>query len=748
MYRTTLMSKRLVFLLFILLLGSGLVARAGEGESQAFQPGTLESSQVLPSDTTFLYANFSGIHQLLEDRKSLDLFKLWADEEIQAFFAPMKELVETKLSGAEGIDFPFKKVWSLFQGELTLACSSRLTIFERGAVPAPALLVDMGNSREQFLGTIDYLIGMVAQMQHLERDAFEYKGMKIKTLNMPWSRLAVCYTTLDNLFVATVNRYYLQEIIDTSINSKPALKSNPAFKRSCKKLGDDKLRCMAYVSLEPVLHMLEPFWPYEFDEWSDLLGLGPIESLSLGSACEGGGSRDSLFIGCPGEKKGLLKAFAPHPVTPQCLSMLPPETFFFMGFTFDPAMLLEEAEKFVRSALPEFSGHFDMAFQQLKRESGFDLREEILSPLGSEVSFFVLPQKSGLIPEFYLTVALRDSEGFKALLDKLLTFAPEEVKILETSYQGHTMQYLSPSEIPLPISPTFIIEEGRLVVSSTTLGMKKYLRWLGEGGPGLSDAFKKAMDGVPEGVSVLKYVNMPKLIAILYETGAPFLPMVMSETGLPLDPALLPMADTLTDCFSSSVSYVQADSDGYLLSGRWSFGLGALATAGASVADYLVQNDLVPGIFASAMRSQEMSRDHAMAQMADAIFEHGYACMSRGEYVEARGIFSNWLERFCGHENYYLTLMHRGYCNLALGKYEAGIADYKTVASESEFRKSTALYNICCGYSCLDRKADALLYLKKALAAGFDDKELIAKDSDLNNIRNEEEFTVLMELLK
>jgi len=92
--------------------------------------------------------------------------------------------------------------------------------------------------------------------------------------------------------------------------------------------------------------------------------------------------------------------------------------------------------------------------------------------------------------------------------------------------------------------------------------------------------------------------------------------------------------------------------------------------------------------------------------------------------------------------------MHRGYCNLALGKYEAGIADYKTVASESEFRKSTALYNICCGYSCLDRKADALLYLKKALAAGFDDKELIAKDSDLNNIRNEEEFTVLMELLK
>lgn len=304
MLRPYFLAKRLVLLLFILLLGCAPAALAREESGSLFQPGELKSRQVLPADTTFLFANFSGVDQLLEDRASLDLFKLWAEEEVQAFFAQMKEETLARLSGGGDAGFPFSQVWDLFQGELTVACSSRLTIFERGAVPAPALLVDMGNDKESFLGTIDFLLGQVIEMHHLEKGGFEYRGTKINTIKMPWSRLSICHTAVGNLFVATVNRHYMQEIIDTSLGKKDPLAACPAFSRSLRKLGGDSLRAMAYVSLQPVIDMLKPVWPYEFDEWSSLLGIGPIDSLALGTACEGGGARDSLFIGCPGKKRG------------------------------------------------------------------------------------------------------------------------------------------------------------------------------------------------------------------------------------------------------------------------------------------------------------------------------------------------------------------------------------------------------------------------------------------------------------
>lgn len=49
-------------------------------------------------------------------------------------------------------------------------------------------------------------------------------------------------------------------------------------------------------------------------------------------------------------------------------------------------------------------------------------------------------------------------------------------------------------------------------------------------------------------------------------------------------------------------------------------------------------------------------------------------------------------------------------------------------------------YDLCCLYSLIGNKKMALDYYKKSFDASFYDYEHILKDSDLNNIRNEEEF--------
>jgi hypothetical protein len=53
-------------------------------------------------------------------------------------------------------------------------------------------------------------------------------------------------------------------------------------------------------------------------------------------------------------------------------------------------------------------------------------------------------------------------------------------------------------------------------------------------------------------------------------------------------------------------------------------------------------------------------------------------------------------------------------------------------------------YNLACSHAALGHTADGLLALRHAFAAGFDDFELVAADSDLNPLRQRPEFAQIL----
>lgn len=57
-------------------------------------------------------------------------------------------------------------------------------------------------------------------------------------------------------------------------------------------------------------------------------------------------------------------------------------------------------------------------------------------------------------------------------------------------------------------------------------------------------------------------------------------------------------------------------------------------------------------------------------------------------------------------------------------------------------------YNLCCVYSLLNNKSSAILYLKKAIDAGYNDYRHVQTDTDLDNIRKEKAFIDLENRLK
>jgi tetratricopeptide (TPR) repeat protein len=56
------------------------------------------------------------------------------------------------------------------------------------------------------------------------------------------------------------------------------------------------------------------------------------------------------------------------------------------------------------------------------------------------------------------------------------------------------------------------------------------------------------------------------------------------------------------------------------------------------------------------------------------------------------------------------------------------------------YRQATAMYNIACGFALLNDKENALTWLERSLAIGFDGADLLGNDSDLDPLRSDPRF--------
>jgi tetratricopeptide (TPR) repeat protein len=76
-------------------------------------------------------------------------------------------------------------------------------------------------------------------------------------------------------------------------------------------------------------------------------------------------------------------------------------------------------------------------------------------------------------------------------------------------------------------------------------------------------------------------------------------------------------------------------------------------------------------------------------------------------------------------------------------RYPEAIEAFKQ-AVDFGYRKATAMYNIACGYSLLNDKENAFAWLARAFENGFDGREYLHDDSDLDPLRSDPRFKTLL----
>jgi tetratricopeptide (TPR) repeat protein len=88
----------------------------------------------------------------------------------------------------------------------------------------------------------------------------------------------------------------------------------------------------------------------------------------------------------------------------------------------------------------------------------------------------------------------------------------------------------------------------------------------------------------------------------------------------------------------------------------------------------------------------------------------------------------------------------RGLAELTEGMFSLSIRDFEAHVAKvpDPVRHAASLYNIACAHSLMGNRDEALLWLGRAVAAGFADADHARRDSDLENIRDDPRFEAIL----
>lgn len=126
----------------------------------------------------------------------------------------------------------------------------------------------------------------------------------------------------------------------------------------------------------------------------------------------------------------------------------------------------------------------------------------------------------------------------------------------------------------------------------------------------------------------------------------------------------------------------------------------------------------------------------AVLQDENDTFDQAEALFTKMDYAKAIEAYRIVVER--EPENS-IAWFHMGYALHVLGELEDALQAHIAASRFPETRKP-ALYNAACACSLLGRKDDAFRWLGKAVAAGFDNPEMLRSDPDLAGIRDDPRF--------
>ncbi|MCK4300145.1 MAG: DUF1559 domain-containing protein, partial [Planctomycetes bacterium] len=306
------------------------------------------------------------------------------------------------------------------------------------------------------------------------------------------------------------------------------------------------------------------------------LGVDGIEWAGATATCDPPGFRNRFFISCPGERTGLLALVPSQPVSEDIFEFAPKTSIVAVAVRLDAGEFYDRLRRLVGVLSEDEGAEFDEDMAHFREEFGFDLRDDLLAPLGDEFLIYVAPTP---LSPFGLDVAVlvRGTDGerlkvtFEALADLLRQrfgeAGPAQVQALDV--EGHALYSLRLGPTGPPFAPSFGVTD-TCAVASLYPGSAQGLMRAAVAGKRptelsllVSENFKAAREKVSASGLMVSYADVAEYFNVTYRGIMTVLTMRGQE--LPFDPMLLPQPETISKHLGGSMSVVSVDEDGFLI---------------------------------------------------------------------------------------------------------------------------------------------------------------------------------------
>jgi hypothetical protein len=585
--------------------------------------------RALPAHT-ICYLALPDIDTSLAELQRMPLGKMWAEKEVQDFFADILKLAQQqwqqgmKKAQAEfqrqNIPFAPDDLLKLRVHGLTLALTT--CDFKGGEdgppIPRIGVLghVNFGSSAPGWAQLIDFLI---AQLRKEDSDAIvterELAGARVVTINgegNPTDMAGHLAFVGDSLVFGTLEEE-VTSALEALKQTRGVLTESKAYKATFAQLETKGAEMELWLQPGPLMQIglkaldfagQQPGFPREVNAAGirraiETLGLDSVQAIGCTSSYVGDRCVSKSYVLAPQAGRSGLFAGKSKPISLDFLRWTPKDASSVSAMTFDLSAIYDTVVRAIDAYDPQVGKHLLDQLAAIEQKIGVSLKQDLLQSLGDEWISWSMPfQALGQMPPMSMLIKVRDEQRFVKTLDTLTKLSDGHLELVPVERSGVKMNHLKvnldlggggPFDISSMISPYFAFKNGYMVATMSAQDLRRTLERLDRADEPSGDVranpeFATYLAQLPrEPICSLSLADWKANFEGIYQMIAGMLAFVPIPDEVPIDLSLLPDVGTLTKHLCGAISYTVDDGNGWNTVNIGPFGPETAIAVGAGI---------------------------------------------------------------------------------------------------------------------------------------------------------------------
>lgn len=600
----------------------------------ALMAAPIAAQGVLPylPKKTIMAVSAPDISMSLAEFKQMPLAKMWAEDEVQTFFADVLEMAQEQMDmqleqarqmhkdGQLPID-PDELMKLRINGGTFALTEMGLTESDFGPRPKMGIVVhiDFGQSAPTWNMLIQMGLGILGQQagDDMVRTESKIGDIQMITLSPPEEagiEMSLNIAMVPNGVLIGTLTNDVKSIVNNMVNKTAALSTAPGFAVATKSLDTTGAEMQMFMAPDPMIDFAMTALRVAVEEESDLamvdmdgveravqaMGLRNIGTMAASTSYLNGKSVTKGYHATPGNGTAATTT-----VDTKFLKWVPKDAVAFSAGAVNVGQVYDMLLKGLTAYDPELAKQALSQLAQVEGQLGFTIRGDLFGSFGDHYISWSMPMGTiSSAPEVAFLMKVNNEEKLVGAMKNLAALTQGMVEIEEGTKRGvksYAVQVnWDPSEgmgfnVFDMFQPTFAFKDGYMVLGFSASDVKRVFKRMDrednpKGDIRSNKEFMAVADSIPQGVTSLKFTDWKADFESMYQLATGVLAFVPMPEDVPIDMSLLPDSETLTRHLFASVSYTKTDANGTESVDVSPFGpetmlmVGALVGAGAGFA--------------------------------------------------------------------------------------------------------------------------------------------------------------------